>query len=348
MSSTPKAKKEHASMLMTGLPIKHLNEHRPFNLTDEQGWDRYISLPLTGKEAVDAVDHGQGGWEKYGLVLDKASSGKWDEKHVNRPCVIRVGDECFMYYCGRNNANVWQIGLATRSGLNPIGVFTRYGTDGLIIPRNTEGTYDAESARGFSVIYDREEGKFIGWYEGRTYTPTRHIIRCESADGKTWSNFTKVYDLDIDDQQPWVLRVGSLYYCIYMDGTLKNIHLLTSNNGINWTDYGQIIDVGGAGAWDENQVNYCSVFWNMGVWYAIYQGQDAGGDRRVGIATSPNGFNYTKHPFNPILALGEVGDHDQTRVTAPTGFLVVEDKYYLWYNGFDGLNYRILLAYMPV
>jgi len=347
MSSTPKAKKEHASMLITELPAKHANEHRPFNLIDEQGWDRYISLPLTGKEAQDAVSHGQGGWEKYGLVLDKGEAGRWDENHVNRPCVLRVGDEYFMYYSGRNNANTWGIGLAIRSNTDPIGVFTRYGTTA-VIPRSSEGTYDTESARGFSVIYDREEGKFIGWYEGRTYTPTHHIIRCESVDGKTWSSFTKVYDLDSNDQQPWVTRIGSLYYCAYMDGTTKTIHLLTSNDGINWEDYGQIIDVGGSGDWDEIQVNYCSIFWNMGVWYALYQGQDASGDRRIGMATSPNGFNYTKHPFNPIIALGEIGDYDENRVTAPTAFLVVEDGFYLWYNGYDGTTYRILLAYMPV
>jgi len=313
---------------------------------EAQAWDRYLSLPLVGKKAEDAVSHGQGGWEKHGLVLDKAGAGDWDEKHVNRPCVLRVDDEYFMYYSARDASLDWRIGLAIRSNTDPKGVFTRYGTDP-IIDIGSEGTYDTDSVRGFSVIYDREAERFEGWYEGRT-NGTRHIIKCQSVDGKVWTDFTKVYDLDSNDQQPWVLRVGSLYYCIYMDGATKTIHLLTSNNGTDWDDYGQIIDVGGSGDWDENQVNYCSVFWSMGVWYAFYQGQDAGGDRRFGMATSNDGFNYTKYPFNPIIALGDVGDYDEDRCTSPTGLLYVAGSYYLWYNGFDGTTYRILLAYMPV
>jgi len=319
--------------------------HRPMNWLDEWSWDRYASLPLSGKAAVDASDHGQGGWTKYGLVLDKSGSG-WDAKHVNRPCVLRVGDEYFMYYSARDLFSDWRLGLAIRSNTDPKGTFTKYGSNP-IISEGAEGTYDTDSVRGLSVIYDREEEKFIGWYEGRT-NGTRHIIKCESTDGKTWGNFTKVYDLDADDQQPWVLRIGSLYYCVYFDGATDTIHLLTSNDGITWEDYGEIIGLGGAGTWDEIQVNYCNIFWNMGVWYAIYQGRDAGDNRRFGIATSSNGFTYTKYPKNPIIALGEVGDYDESRCTSPTALLAVEDVYYLWYNGFDGTTYRILLAYMPV
>jgi len=296
------------------LPLEHTKLYSSQLL--QEGWDRYLSLPLSGKAAVDASNHGQGGWEKYGLVLDKSASG-WDAKHVNRPCVIRVGDEYYMYYSARDLFNDWRIGLAIRSDTDPKGTFTR------------------------------EEEKFFGWYEGRT-NGTRHIIKCESTDGKSWSGFTKVYDLDSDDQQPWVLRIGSLYYCVYFDGATDTIHLLTSNDGVTWEDYGQIIGLGGAGDWDEIQVNYCNIFWSMGVWYAFYQGRDSGGIRRFGIATSSDGFTYTKYPKNPIIALGETGDYDQTFCTAPTGLLYVDGSYYLWYNGFDGTTYRILLAYMPV
>jgi len=280
-------------------------------------------------------------------VLDLGASGKFDESHVVRPCVLKVGDEYFMYYTGRDSSNNWQIGLAIRSD-SPLGVFTRYSTDP-IIPKGSEGTYDTQRTMGFSVIYDRVNEKFIGWYEGRISSTQRYIIKCESTDGKTWTGFTKVYDLDSNDSQPWVLRVGSLYYLAYFDGATNTCHLLTSNDGVTWEDYGEIIGLGSGGEWDDTKVLYCTVFWSMGIWYAIYQGIDASDKRRIGMATSSDGFNYTKYPKNPILALGEEDDLDDTRLTAPTSILYDDGVYYLWYVGYSDVEvtYRIFLAYMP-
>jgi hypothetical protein len=78
----------------------------------------------------------------------------------------------------------------------------------------------------------------------------------------------------------------------------------------DWTDHGKIMDAGSEGDWDlylwGGFAN--SVTKKDGVYYLYYQGSNGYDDaegtvtyRAIGVATSVDGINFSKHPGNPVL-----------------------------------------------
>ena len=118
-----------------------------------------------------------------------------------------------------------------------------------------------------------------------------------------------------------------------------------SDDGMKWTDEGRLLSVGAAGAWDDRAATFPGIWKDGDTWYLVYEGaaDDLGfspGD--IGLATSADGKNFTKHPGNPILR------HEKTgweRVNIGTPSLYKEgDTWYLFYHGFDGKVCRVGVA----
>ena len=118
-----------------------------------------------------------------------------------------------------------------------------------------------------------------------------------------------------------------------------------SNDGIAWADEGRVLDVGAAGSWDDRVASFPGIWKDGQTWYLVYEGaaDDIGfspGD--IGLATSSDGKNFTKHPGNPVLR------HERTgweRVNIGTPSLYREkDTWYLFYHGYDGTLCHIGVA----
>ena len=78
-----------------------------------------------------------------------------------------------------------------------------------------------------------------------------------------------------------------------------------SNDGINWTKYGNpVLEVGAAGEWDAGTLEGGNVLKDGSVYKLWYSGQDAHGTWRIGYATSSDGISWTKYSGNPILEPG--------------------------------------------
>jgi hypothetical protein len=118
-----------------------------------------------------------------------------------------------------------------------------------------------------------------------------------------------------------------------------------SVDGKRWTDEGRLLSVGAAGAWDDRAASFPGVWKDAGTWYLVYEG--AADDVRfspgdIGLATSIDGKNFTKHPDNPILRHETRG---WERVNIGTPSLYKEgDTWYLFYHGFDGTVCQIGVA----
>jgi hypothetical protein len=118
-----------------------------------------------------------------------------------------------------------------------------------------------------------------------------------------------------------------------------------SDDGMRWTDEGRLLSAGAAGAWDDRAASFPGVWKDGETWYLVYEGaaDDIGfspGD--IGLATSSDGKNFTKHPGNPILR------HEKTgweRVNIGTPSLYKEKgTWYLFYHGYDGTLCHIGVA----
>src|SRR5688572_27143992 len=118
-----------------------------------------------------------------------------------------------------------------------------------------------------------------------------------------------------------------------------------SDDAMRWTDEGRLLSVGAAGAWDDRAASFPGVWKDGGTWYLVYEG--AADDIRfspgdIGLATSRDGKNFTKHPGNPILRHEKNG---WERVNIGTPSLYKEKgTWYLFYHGYDGTLCHIGVA----
>ena len=121
------------------------------------------------------------------------------------------------------------------------------------------------------------------------------------------------------------------------------VGLATSGNGINWTKFSgnPVLTTGQTGAWDSGNVAAKEVLFEAGEWRMYYNGWGNSEPARIGLATSPDGINWTKHPSNPLLEPGPPGAWDESHIWANCICRDVDD-WYLWYTGQPG--YQIGLA----
>jgi len=328
----------------TTIPDAH---HRKWSWADEQGWNREIVVPLTGKR-MSPGGGGGGGWTRIGQVLGLGASGTWDALHVEPASALKVGNEIFLYYTGRNSTGTYRCGLAT--SVDPKGTFTRYAGNP-IIDLGGAGAPDEVCAACPTVVYDRAENIFKLWYIGASAAwANRYLCYATSNDGKSWTKRSppNVYTFPGSPSTDWgpvVIKVGKYYFCGYRDGTSGNIYLLASNDGINWTNEGSILSLGSAGQWDDTNLNYIGLFWNLGIWYLTYTGRNSAGNSGVGMATSVDGFNFTKWRYNPIYYNSASG-FDSQRVYWAI-LLMIDDVFYMYYGGFNGVNITIGVATLP-
>ncbi len=106
----------------------------------------------------------------------------------------------------------------------------------------------------------------------------------------------------------------------------------------NWVDdpVGAVLDVGSPGAWDDTEVIGPTVWIEGGTWYMLYVG--SGTYRAAGLATSPDGVNWTRDPSNPVLT--EAGENLEI-----IGVMKVGSTYYAFHNNVaSGLDRRTGLA----
>ena len=129
------------------------------------------------------------------------------------------------------------------------------------------------------------------------------------------------------------------------------MRMATSPDGITWTYVAVVVDFSAGGGWDDEILDYASIFWNLGVWYLFYSGGSTSSwtSQRIGLVTSPDGKNFTRFyvEAGKQFDVGAGGQWDANTVNAPA-MLMINDIFYLYYTGSDGTKGQIGLATLPV
>lgn len=105
-------------------------------------------------------------------------------------------------------------------------------------------------------------------------------------------------------------------------GTIRNgIGLLTSRDGVHWAaDANNPLFEPQPGAWDDEILEQAVVY-ARGQYYLRYSGWrgelQADTAISIGLATSPDGKQWTRHPRNPVITPGAPGTWNDLRVLAP-------------------------------
>ena len=198
------------------------------------------------------------------------------------------------------------------------------------------------------------------WYVagGLPYLTSR-LLYAWSADGISWTKYgngvavmpagdSGAWDIWIDT--PEILHDTAGYKLYYFGDTLAggsdklpshraSIGVATSSDGINWTKFpgNPVLTHGSDTEWDRSWIESPAVLWDSstGTYMMWYSGVDTLTWRIcIGLATSPDGFVWTKYAGNPVLQPGPSGSYDDMWVSVPA-VIKVEGQYHMWYSGYS-------------
>ena len=224
---------------------------------------------------------------------------------------------------------------------------------GALFALGNPASFDNGGERDPSVLYDA--GAYELYFTGIDSSGTRSIgFASASQDGatkqpdnSTWSKnssalLSKGSSGAFDSagvSHPSVLKDAATSYFLYYggtDGTISKIGRATSSaaGGPFTKDAGFVLDVGGAGQFDEKGAQDPVVIKvAAGDYRMLYTGVDANGIERVGYATSADGTSWTKQGVVLNPSLRAFAD-DESGVD-PTGMLVDGATLHVWTSGVD-------------
>lgn len=149
----------------------------------------------------------------------------------------------------------------------------------------------------------REGDKWHLWYTG--YNPNRSDTKllgyATSTDGNRWTRHAgnPVFD------QSWVedmcvARHDSTYY-MFAEGRHDIAHMLTSNDGVHWTDHGRLdVRLASGDPISTGPYGTPTVWIEDSTWYLFYER----GDRGIWLATSKDRKQWTNIQDDPVIACG--------------------------------------------
>lgn len=227
-------------------------------------------------------------------VLGRGAPGAFDSVDALNPSIVRRGDTWFNFYSGFDG-KTWHTGLA----LSGDGVtWQKHGT--VISPSGWEGRYIA--ANGSALWY---RGEFYYWYQAGE--PFPRVALARSRDGKSWK---KVPDAVLElgprgswDERaaadPYVIEAGEWLYMFYLGedrARRQRLGVARSRDGVEWEKLrvSPVMELGDAGAFDENGLGEPAVWQAHGWWWMIYTGRDRAENRRLGAARSRDGVRWER------------------------------------------------------
>ncbi|MBL8991693.1 MAG: hypothetical protein JNM63_00035, partial [Spirochaetia bacterium] len=138
---------------------------------------------------------------------------------------------------------------------------------------------------------------------------------------------------------PGIVKSGGGYFLYYVasrsNGTVgASIGLATSANGTDFTRYSgnPVLTRGAVGSWEELWIESPVILKDSSGFKMYYSGVDAKWQVRIGLATSPDGTNWTKYSGNPILSTGKESEWDSYAVAVPA-VLKKGNIYQMFYCG---------------
>lgn len=226
-------------------------------------------------------------------ILDRGDSGEPDDTHVDAPKVIIDGGGYKMWYAGYDGS------------INRIMYAT--SVDGLAwVKRGV--VLSGTNAFPNTIIKDGANYKM--WYQDLVDGHNR-IYYATSRDGISWVKQDIALDIgnpgELDDMHvagAAVIKDGDKTYRMWYSGhdevTGYRIFYATSDNGLNWTKHGLVIDQGSPGEKDVNGAAYSCVIKDDDGYYKMWYGGIVGGlEINVMYARSP----YTSEDQSPFLMM---------------------------------------------
>ncbi len=271
-----------------------------------------------------------------GPVLSLGEPGAFDDRHLFAPCVVRMGGDYWMYYCGSRGevANrVFSMGLATsRDGVN----FEKHPESPVF-----DFEDDLHSVLTPTILSEIDgnpiqvDERIQMWFSTTDFQDDsgRHTLRhSQSTDGIHWEPpspplMDHVY-------APTLLLEEGLYRMWYTDVREEPwvIRYAESADGKSWKrreDPCLVIDQ----KWEKNRLFYPHVRKWKGeylMWYGAYW-TERQQTTAIGLATSEDGLHWTKSSNNPVLTPDPTRPWESHYTTSQTVMRLPEGGWRIWY-----------------
>lgn len=179
--------------------------------------------------------------------------------------------------------------------------------------------------RGYILL---EDGKYKLWYTGynKKDSDPKSLGYATSDDGIQWKRypsnpiFSEKWTEDV-----FVQKVNEKYY-MYAEGKNDIAHLLTSDDGINWQEQGDLIIRKVNGDTISGPYGTPNIFIEKDIWYLFYERNDEG----IWIAESDDHRTWTNIQDEPVLKRGPE-KYDQ-KMLAANQVVRFRDRYYMFYH----------------
>ena len=239
------------------------------------------------------------------------SRGDWDSGDVLNPSVVRFGDEYRNYYSGYDG-KTWNTGLATSSdGIH----WTKRGK--ILGP---------DAGNGSALMFGR---KVLYWYQ--TGSPVQIALEgkivLKTGPRGSWD--------EIGVADPYVIERNREFYMYYLGmdrARRQRLGVARSPDGVTWEKLisNPIMELGGSAAFDEMGLGEPAVWSSGGLYWMLYTGRARGEKRRIGLAKSPDGVQWSREP----LVIEGTQAWDREVVCDPT-IELLPDGVRVWFGGGD-------------
>jgi predicted GH43/DUF377 family glycosyl hydrolase len=134
---------------------------------------------------------------------------------------------------------------------------------------------------------------------------------------------------------PYVIRTGGRFYMYYLGqdrARRQRLGVARSADGVRWEKLrgNPILELGAAGAFDENGLGEPAVWEYGGSYWMLYTGRDSGENRRMGLARSTDGVLWKKLP--EVFGGAEAWD---SKVVCDPSVIVEGPEIRVWFGGGD-------------
>ncbi|MGO9261332.1 MAG: hypothetical protein ACLQU1_34255 [Bryobacteraceae bacterium] len=259
----------------------------------------------------------------------------WDSHDALNPAMV---DGHNMLYSGFDG-HTWRTGMATSAD----GIFWR--KHGMVLEpdaRSWEGDYIAANGAAVSdrgqlwywyVAGPRELPQIGLWRMAEERRGPRSPPRREPRPVLEAGPYGSWEERGVAD--PYVIRIGAYFYLYYLGqdrARRQRLGLARSADGVRWEKLraNPILELGGAGAFDENGLGEPAVWEYGGSYWMLYTGRDAGENRRLGLARSTDGVGWKKLPA--VFSGAEAWD---SKVMCDPSVVLEGPQIRVWFGGGD-------------
>lgn len=216
-----------------------------------------------------------------------------------------------------------------------------------MISNGTINDFDTNFREIGNVIIVEKNGTlryevFYTVYSGNEYVGNQTYIGYSySSNGLDWIKHDElIINRPLED--PYVVYENGIYHLFAedkLDLPFKNIRKYHSQDGLNWTDDGDIFDTKSGGIpndWENEDVSSPVVWIENEIWYMLYEGRGGLHRGNIGLAYSDDGYNWSRMNENntPTFANGSIFSWDESGVV-PDDLIKIDDEYYMLYHGYS-------------